>query len=90
MFKKTIIIAEAGVNHNGSIKKALQLIDKAAQAGADIVKCQITNPENKLLSWKIDTSVLDKTFNLNPSSGRIDGGKNIKIKVSFNPLTPGE
>ena len=46
MFKKTIIIAEAGVNHNGSIKKALQLIDKAAQAGADIVKFQITNPEN--------------------------------------------
>ncbi|HEY8938371.1 MAG TPA: N-acetylneuraminate synthase [Cyclobacteriaceae bacterium] len=35
-----IIIAEAGVNHNGSIQLAKQLIDKAAEAGADYVKFQ--------------------------------------------------
>lgn len=34
------IIAEAGVNHNGSIKMARQLIDVAAEAGADVVKFQ--------------------------------------------------
>ncbi len=34
------IIAEAGVNHNGSIKRALDLIDMAADAGADVVKFQ--------------------------------------------------
>ena len=37
---KTIIIAEAGVNHNGSIDLARQLVDVAAAAGADYVKFQ--------------------------------------------------
>lgn len=36
----TIIIAEAGVNHNGSIETALKLIHEAAKAGADYVKFQ--------------------------------------------------
>ena len=38
---KTFIIAEAGVNHNGKIKLAYQLIDAAKKAGADAVKFQI-------------------------------------------------
>ena len=40
MKHKTIIIAEAGVNHNGSIELARQLIDAATDAGADFVKFQ--------------------------------------------------
>jgi N,N'-diacetyllegionaminate synthase len=36
----TLIIAEAGVNHNGDIKIAKQLIEVAADSGADIVKFQ--------------------------------------------------
>jgi len=40
MGHQTIIIAEAGVNHNGDMGMALQLIDKAAEAGADYVKFQ--------------------------------------------------
>ena len=38
--KKTLIIAEAGVNHNGNIDLAIELIDKAKECGADIVKFQ--------------------------------------------------
>ena len=41
---KTIFIAEAGVNHNGSIKIACKLIDIASNAGADFIKFQHTNP----------------------------------------------
>lgn len=37
---KTLIIAEAGVNHNGDMSTARQLIDVAAEAGADMVKFQ--------------------------------------------------
>ncbi|WP_127844992.1 N-acetylneuraminate synthase [Psychroflexus aestuariivivens] len=38
--QKTLIIAEAGVNHNGSLKTAKQLIDAAADANVDYVKFQ--------------------------------------------------
>ena len=41
---KTLIIAEAGVNHNGDIKLAHKLIDAAFNAGADIVKFQTFLP----------------------------------------------
>lgn len=37
---KTLIIAEAGVNHNGSMSLAFELIDAAKDAGADLVKFQ--------------------------------------------------
>lgn len=37
---KTLIIAEAGVNHNGSLDLAFDLIGAAAKAGADVVKFQ--------------------------------------------------
>ncbi len=44
----TLIIAEAGVNHNGDIKLAKQLILEAKAAGADLVKFQTsTNPTSK-------------------------------------------
>ena len=38
--KSCIIIAEAGVNHNGDLAMAKELIKAAAEAGADYVKFQ--------------------------------------------------
>ena len=43
--KKVIIIAEAGVNHNGDINKAKQLIDKAVEASVDYIKFQTFKTE---------------------------------------------
>jgi N,N'-diacetyllegionaminate synthase len=43
--KSTIIIAEAGVNHNGSIELAKKIIDVAAESGADFVKFQTFKAE---------------------------------------------
>lgn len=43
--KKCLIIAEAGVNHNGRLDLALQLCDAAKEAGADVVKFQTWKTE---------------------------------------------
>ena len=42
---RTLIIAEAGVNHNGNLEMAHKLIDEAKKANADIVKFQTAKPE---------------------------------------------
>ncbi len=48
---KVTIIAEAGVNHNGNIKIAFDLIDAAVEAGADIIKFQTFNPEKLVTKY---------------------------------------
>ncbi len=45
MKKKTYIIAEIGINHNGSMEIAKKLIDVASLAGCDAVKFQKRNPD---------------------------------------------
>jgi N,N'-diacetyllegionaminate synthase len=63
MSKKVVIIAEAGVNHNGDIEIAKSLIDAAANAGADFVKFQ-TFKANKIVSPLAQKAVYQKA-NLN-------------------------
>lgn len=53
------IIAEAGVNHNGKIDLALQLVDTAKEAGADAIKFQ-TFKANKLASKEADKAEYQK------------------------------
>ena len=43
---KTLVIAEAGVNHNGKLSRAIKMVDLAAKAKADYVKFQTFVPEN--------------------------------------------
>lgn len=42
---KVIVIAEAGVNHNGLLRNALQMIKVASKAGADFIKFQTFEPD---------------------------------------------
>ncbi|MDH4395564.1 MAG: N-acetylneuraminate synthase [Limnobacter sp.] len=56
---KTLIIAEAGVNHNGDLELAKQLIIAAKAAGADIVKFQ-TFKANKLVTKSADKAAYQK------------------------------
>ena len=50
MTQSVYIIAEAGVNHNGDKKKAIELIDVAAESGADAVKFQTFQAERLVSS----------------------------------------
>ena len=46
---KVLIIAEAGVNHNGQIERAFQLVDAAVDCGADIIKFQTFKANSLIL-----------------------------------------
>ena len=52
MAQHVLIIAEAGVNHNGSLEIAKKLVDKAVEAGVDIIKFQTFKAE-KLVSQSV-------------------------------------
>ena len=67
MTNQVLIIAEAGVNHNGSVVQAKQLIDVAVEAGADFVKFQtfiaeegITKKADKA-DYQLNTTDKDET-----------------------------
>ena len=62
---KTLIIAEAGVNHNGDINIAKKLIDIAAHAGADLVKFQTFNADRLVthVAAKADYQILATNHN---------------------------
>ena len=59
--KSTLIIAEAGVNHNGSISMAKELIDIASTAGADFVKFQ-TFKAKRLVTRKAEKANYQKNL----------------------------
>ncbi len=59
--RKINIIAEAGVNHNGSLKMAKEMIDVAAECGADYVKFQTFKAEN-LVTKSAEKAVYQKNF----------------------------
>lgn len=68
---KVTIIAEAGVNHNGDIALAKQLIDVAVEAGVDVVKFQtwktelLVTPDADMAEYqKINTHSVESQFNM--------------------------
>lgn len=65
--KKTFIIAEAGVNHNGSIELAKKLIDAATEAKVDVVKFQTFKTENLVCKNAEKAEYQEKTTSKNES-----------------------
>ena len=83
--KHVIIIAEAGVNHNGDYEMAKQLALKAKEAGADYVKFQTGIPEN-VISRYADMAEYQKV-NIGHSESQLDMVRKIMLdKNAFAPL----
>ena len=75
--KQTTIIAEAGVNHNGNIQTAKELIKIAAEAGADIVKFQTFKAEG-LVTKKAEKARYQKAMNTTEET-QFDMIKNLEL-----------
>lgn len=74
---KTFIIAEAGVNHNGSIDLAYQLIDAATESGADAIKFQTFKAEN--LVTRSAKQATYQTKNIGEETSQYDMLKNLEL-----------
>ena len=68
---RAIIIAEIGINHEGSFSKCIDLINNANKSGADLIKIQTANPSSSYLkktkSYKLFNKASlskEETFNL--------------------------
>ena len=90
---KIEIIAEAGINHNGNLKKAKKLIDIAKKADADYVKFQLFNPykivnreiQNKKINYKkIYNRFKSLQFSFEKWRTIISYAKKKKIKIFFS------
>ena len=62
---KTFLIAEVGINHNGDLNKAKELIAAAAEAGYDAVKFQTYKSETRIPDLNHDIFKILKNVNLN-------------------------
>lgn len=78
MNNQILIIAEAGVNHNGSLELAKKLIDVAAKSGSDIVKFQ-TFKATKLASASAKQAVYQEK-NTGIAESQVDMLKRLELK----------
>lgn len=78
--KRTIIIAEAGVNHNGSMAMARQLIDAAKKCGVDYVKFQTTKSPEAITSKFARMADYQKK-NLNEDGSQLEMLRKILLRM---------
>ena len=82
MPNRTLIIAEAGVNHNGDIKIAKQLIDVAADCGADYVKFQ-TFSADRIVTKSADKAEYQKQ-SFDSSESQYEMLKRLELSVEMH------
>lgn len=80
MNNNCLIIAEAGVNHNGDVNLALKLCDAAKAAGADVVKFQTWKTEN-IITRNVEQAEYQKV-NTGKSESQFDMLK--KLELSYD------
>jgi N,N'-diacetyllegionaminate synthase len=78
-YEKTLVIAEAGVNHNGNLSMARKLIEAAADAGADLVKFQSFKAD-RLASAKSEKADYQKS-NTDSGGGQLDMLRNLELDL---------
>ncbi len=81
---KTLIIAEAGVNHNGSLENAKLLVDYAALAGADYVKFQ-TFKADKIIS-KLAPKADYQLKNTDSTESQLEMVKRLELSVADHKI----
>ena len=82
---RTLIIAEAGVNHNGDFQTAIQLIEEAAKADADYVKFQTFKTE-KIVSKKANKAPYQIKNNENTNDSQFEMLKRLEMPIEWYPL----
>lgn len=82
---KVTIIAEVGVNHNGSMELAEIMIDKAAEAGVDIVKFQAGPPE-RLITKNAPKAEYQAANTGNSKETMLEMIKKIEIPLESNAV----
>ena len=79
----TLIIAEAGVNHNGELAVAKRLVDVAAEAGADLVKFQTFSADRLVENAK---TLIDSIVKAKPAASK---GKYVRSFSVSSTMGPG-
>ncbi|MCB4378470.1 N-acetylneuraminate synthase [Synechococcus sp. MU1650] len=82
MRQPTLVIAEAGVNHNGDLRLAKKLVDAASKAGADVVKFQ-TFKASELVTDQAEKARYQKKA-LGQSEGQLAMLKRLELKFDHH------